>query len=201
METDEILSNYFFTLRAVLPKPNSLLSFTDKLQNDLEERKLMLCKRYYSITDKGIYHPTRYKCYKGNYFIKKDLAKSIIRNRNISLFDKMVNLTMKAGLRQKSYLTLVNVFTQIIYILKFELDTEAIKYISSRYVNFILTRNLKFNSALDANELLAELVMDTAPLFTLKTQIAKKSKKKITQKYTVHTAYLKPLSRHLTTLK
>jgi hypothetical protein len=77
---------------------------------------------------------------------------------------------MVAGLKQQSFLTLSRVFSKFIYILKFEQDAAKVKYMASRYLDFILVQNIKSKSSTTANDFLYELVTDITPLFTLKTQ-------------------------------
>jgi hypothetical protein len=86
--------------------------------------------------------------------------------------------------------------------MKFEQDEGQLDYLSSKYLNFILVRNVKKKKAIGINDLLSDLMSDVAPLFALKTQknkIKKKSKKR--QKHKIRIVYVKPRSRNLVTLK
>ena len=109
---------------------------------------------------------------------------------------------MVSGLRQKSTLAISRAFAKLIYILKFEQDATKLKYMASRYLDFILVQNIKSKSSASVNDFLSEAITDISPLFNLKTQkskIKKRSKKK--QKYKVHISYVKPRSRNLVALK
>jgi hypothetical protein len=162
----------------------------------------MLIKRYVNLSDKGLFDYTHYHVYKGSSKSNKRLLRSTHLNKHLSLFDKVVNLSMVSGLRQKSHITLSRVFSKFMFVLKFEQDSAKLKYMASRYLDFILVQNIKSQSSSTANDFLQELVVGLSPLFTLKTQkakIKKRSKKK--QKYKVRIAYVRPKSRNIVALK
>ena len=120
----------------------------------------------------------------------------------MSFFNKIVNLSMYAGLKHKAFLTLINVFTKLIYVLKFEQSSDKLKYLSSKYLDFILIKSLRCKTSVTANDLLANLVHDVHPLFSLKTQKVKiKKRTKQKQRYKIRICYVKPKSRALVVLK
>lgn len=161
-----------------------------------------MIKKYVNTLNNGIFDYTHYHAYKGPAKSNKRLLRSYGANRQLSLVDKVVNLSMISGLRQKAYLNIIKVFTKFIYILKFEQDSNKLKYMSSKYLDFILVKNIKSKSSATANDFLKELTSDLSPLFTLKTQkikAKKRSKKK--QKYKIRIAYVKPKTRNMVALK
>lgn len=181
------------------------MSFTrhKSAYNVTKERKDCLSKKYVlKLVDRGIYDYMHHNVYKGAPKSNKGLLRSYVTNRDLSLTDKLTNLTMVSGLRQKSYLNVTKVFTKFIYILKFEQDSNKLNYMSSRYLDFILVKNIKLRSSATANDFLKELATDLSPVFTLKTQKAKiKKRSKKRQKYKIRIAYVKPRTRNLVALK
>lgn len=180
----------------------SFVNFTN-LSNTCElDRAMQTNKVYVNSFSRGLLNFTHYHVYRGSYKTNSRALRSNIANRNLSLFDKAVNLSMHSGLRQKAYLAMLNSFVKFIYILKFEQDDGQIKYLSSKYLDFILVRSVKSQSSAGANDLLEELTQSIAPLFMLKTQkiqIKKRTKKK--QRHKIRVVYVKPKSRNLVTLK
>jgi len=159
-------------------------------------------KVYATSLERGIYEYTHYGVYKGSKKSNKRALRSTYFNTHMSPFDKIVNLSMVSGLRQKSFLTLSRAFSKLMYILKFEQDVAKLKYMSAKYLDFVLVQNIKARSSASINDFLNEVMVGTSPLFNLKTQksqIKKRSKKK--QKYKVHISYVKPQSRNLVALK
>jgi len=180
----------------------SFIKFTSNPYDQYKEHERLLKKNYINLADRGIFDQTHYGVFKGTPKSNKQALRSNYSNKHSTLFNKLVNLSMVAGLKQQSFLTLSRVFSKFIYVLKFEQDAAKIKYMASRYLDFILVQNIKSKSSTTANDFLYELVTDITPLFTLKTQktkIKKRSKKK--QKYKVRIAYVKPKSRNLVALK
>lgn len=180
----------------------SFIKFTNNPYDQYKECDRLWRKQYVSPAEKGIFEYTHYGVYQGSAKSNKRMLRSNYSNAHMSPFDKVVNLSMVSGLRQKSFITLSRAFAKLIYILKFEQDANKLKYMASRYLDFVLVQNLKAKSSASVNDFLAEVMSETSPLFNLKTQksqIKKRSKKK--QKYRVYVAYVKPQSRNLVALK
>lgn len=180
----------------------SFNNFTEQLTSYSVDRELRVFKKYANPYSRGLYEFTHYHVYRGGYKGNTRALRSTIINRSLSPFDKVVNLSMHSGLRHRSYISALNAFIKFIYIMKFEQDEGQLDYLSSKYLNFILVRNVKKKKAIGINDLLSDLMSDVAPLFALKTQknkIKKKSKKR--QKHKIRIVYVKPRSRNLVTLK
>lgn len=159
-------------------------------------------KKYVNPYSRGLYEFTHYHVYKGGYKSNSKALRSTVANRNLSPFDKVVNLSMHSGLRHRSCIAALNAFLKFIYIIRFEKSEGQLNYLSSTYLNFILTRSVKKKKALGINDLLNDLLSDISPIFALKTQknkIKRKSKKK--KKHKIRIVYVKPRSRNLITLK
>ena len=178
----------------------SFISFSNKFgQND---KSLRFRHTRINQIDKGLFRYTHWHSYLGAAKIKKKSLRSVQSNQQMSFFNKIVNLSMYAGLKHKAFLTLINVFTKLIYVLKFEQSSDKLKYLSSKYLDFILIKSLRCKTSVTANDLLANLVHDVHPLFSLKTQKVKiKKRTKQKQRYKIRICYVKPKSRALVVLK
>jgi hypothetical protein len=123
----------------------------------------------------------------------------------MSPFQKLVNLSMKSGLKQTSTNLLLNIFKDFFYLVKHESLDANIKYVSSKYKEYSITRTLRANSPFYLNDVLSDIVKKVSPMYTLKTskypfkKASKRKKKK--SKYMVKLAFVKPLSRNLVPLK
>lgn len=180
----------------------SFTKFTTNPFTRYKELDRFFNKSYISPSERGIFEYTHYGVYQGTPKSNKRALRSTYANSNMSPFDKIVNLSMVSGLRQKSFLTLSRAFAKLIYILKFEQDVNKLTYMASRYLDFVLVQNIKAKSSASVNDFLSEVMSETSPIFNLKTQksqIKKRSKKG--QKYKVYISYVKPQSRNLVALK
>ena len=112
---------------------------------------------------------------------------------------------MKSGLKQTSTNLLLNVFRDFFYLVKHESVDSNIKYVSSKYKEYSITRTLRANSPFYLNDVLSDIVKKVSPMYTLKTSkypFKKSTKgKKKKSKYMVKLAFVKPLSRNLVPLK
>lgn len=131
--------------------------------------------------------------------------KSSMFNSNMSPFQKLVNLSMRSGLKQTSLNLILNVFKDFFFLVKHESSDFNIKYISSKYKEYSITRTLRINSPFYLNDVLLDIIKKISPMYTLKTnkypfkKSSKKKKKK--SKYMVKLVFVKPLSRNLIPLK
>ena len=158
--------------------------------------------RYINWEELGLLNYTHFGVYKGNTKSSQSQLRSELANCNMSPFSKIVNLGMVSGLRHKSFLTITRAFSKIWYLLKFEQDSNRIQHLSSRFIDFVLIRNLHASSAFQINDFLYNLTLELSPVFSLKTQkpLIKRRSKKL-PKYNVRIVYVKPSSRNLVALK
>lgn len=159
-------------------------------------------KLFFSPLDNGIFHTTTYNPYINNKKYNKNKIPSIFRDEKSTPLNKLTNLLMKSGKKYSSYLSLIKVFKELIFVVKFEEGASLLKYMSAKYPLFNSFRDANITSPLSANFMLSNLIESSCPIFTLKAdKVPKRLKRKLKARYRLKHAYVPLASRRPIALK